>query len=134
MIFSEEVKKHRKRLGMTQKEFAEACGISVRILQNYESGSRIPKYDTFIKIRDYLNLSTEELISSEDYMYMTLGKTDETRPQRSFLERAEDCCAFMAGGDIPQEDMDEAFKMITLAYTKATEKNKKKYTPKKYRN
>lgn len=133
MVFSEELKKHRKRLNMTQKSFAEACNISVRILQSYESGNRIPKYDTFIRIRDFLNLNTEDLISSEDYMYMKLGKTDETRPSKSFLERAEDCCAFMAGGDVPQEDMDAAFKMFALAYTQATEKNKKKYTPKKYR-
>lgn len=38
-----EIKKIRKKLGLTQKKFAEKLGVSEKTIQNYEAGRKIPK-------------------------------------------------------------------------------------------
>lgn len=38
-----DVKKIRKKMGITQNAFAEMCGVSVRTVQNWENGQNIPE-------------------------------------------------------------------------------------------
>ena len=42
MEFGEKIKTRRCELGLSQTELASVCGISLRSVQNYESGQRHP--------------------------------------------------------------------------------------------
>lgn len=59
----EEIKKLREQLGMTQDAFAELCGVSLRTVQNWENGKKIPESTKrllkFIALKD-------ETVSSYD--------------------------------------------------------------------
>ena len=43
LLTSEEIRKRRQRLGMSQAEFAEYFGFSVRTLQEWEQGRSVPR-------------------------------------------------------------------------------------------
>lgn len=44
----EDVKKIREKSGLTQKQFAEICGVTLRTVQNWEAGKKIP--DNIIRL------------------------------------------------------------------------------------
>ena len=44
----------RKMLGVSQRELAKLCGISVHALSNFESGKRNPTVDVLFRIVDTL--------------------------------------------------------------------------------
>ena len=62
MKFCEKLKKLRKEKGLTQKELANITGISLRSIQNYESGKLYPQQ------RDVYRRLSEVLECSEDYL------------------------------------------------------------------
>lgn len=53
----ERIRYYRKRAGMTQKQLAEACGITEPAIRNYELDNRIPSYDTLDDIADALHVN-----------------------------------------------------------------------------
>lgn len=63
MELSTNIKFQRKKANFTQKELADKLGVTIRTIQNYESGKREPNFETLIKIAAALNVSLEELIS-----------------------------------------------------------------------
>ncbi len=63
-MISERIKLERKRLNLSQTEFGEACGITLRSQQNYENGSRNPD-------SEYLRRANELGV---DINYLITGK------------------------------------------------------------
>ena len=55
----------RKWARITQKELADRAKIPVTAIQQYESGERRPKSDTWISLADALHLSLDELNDAE---------------------------------------------------------------------
>ena len=53
----ERIRYYRKRAQMTQKQLAEACGITEPAIRNYELGNRIPGYDTLDDIAAALQIN-----------------------------------------------------------------------------
>ena len=51
------IRYYRTKAGMTQKQLADACGISDPAIRNYELGNRIPSYDTLMDISEVLGVS-----------------------------------------------------------------------------
>lgn len=51
--------------GMTQKELAEATGITEAAISRYAGGSRLPKIAQVIRIADALNVSIDQLLVRE---------------------------------------------------------------------
>ncbi len=51
------IRYYRTRAQLTQKQLAEACGISEPAIRNYELGNRIPGIDTLNDIADALHVS-----------------------------------------------------------------------------
>ena len=54
--------------GMTQKELAEATGITEATISRYAGGSRLPKIAQAIRIADALNVSIDQLLVREGCM------------------------------------------------------------------
>ena len=51
----------RERRGLTQEDFARACGISVSFASLLERGERSPSYDTLLQVASALGLPLAEL-------------------------------------------------------------------------
>lgn len=67
MNIGEQIKKYRKEAGLSQKELGERLGVSQQHIAQYESGKRIPKIETIIKIATALDISPFEVISVDEY-------------------------------------------------------------------
>lgn len=63
-MYSERLRSEREKLGMTQKEFAEAVGVTEMTQNNYERGKRKPDIE-------YLNKAAELGL---DINYIVTGK------------------------------------------------------------
>ena len=64
--FSENMKKRRLELGLTQKELAEIVGITPKTIQNYEKKKTIPTPALMEEISTALNVSFEEMIDNSE--------------------------------------------------------------------
>lgn len=59
------IKERRKELNLTQKELSEKIGISRATLSDYESGSKVPSLENFIKLSRELKCTPNDLL--KDY-------------------------------------------------------------------
>ena len=50
MDIGEQIRNHRKKDGLSQKELEKKLGVSQQHIAQYENGKRIPKLETLIKI------------------------------------------------------------------------------------
>lgn len=131
-MLKERIKALRTEKGLSQAELARLAGVTERSVQRYEAGASYPQMASIEKLATALGTSVDDLLGREDQAIMELGQNEGKRAQRDFLKEAQQFSALMAGGDIPDEDREEAFLMIMEAYTLAS-KRAKKFTPKKYR-
>lgn len=53
----ERIRYYRKREGLTQKQLAEACGITEAAIRNYELDNRIPSFEMLDDIADALHVN-----------------------------------------------------------------------------
>ena len=59
------IKVVREQKGMTQKECADAFGVTLRAWQTYEQGVSEPKYEMLCKIADFYGVTTDYLLGRE---------------------------------------------------------------------
>jgi len=64
-LFSDRVKELRKARKMTQRQMADALGITERSYQRYEAENN-PKNETLIKLADFFDVSTDYLLGRSD--------------------------------------------------------------------
>lgn len=67
MGLGENIKSIRTKKGITQLELARNLDVSVRTIQNYESGNREPNMNTLMKICSFLECSPMEIIDFTDF-------------------------------------------------------------------
>ena len=61
-IFGERLKKMRKRNGYKrQQDFADAFSISLETVKNWEQGIRVPEFDQFMRLCDFLGCDLDYL-------------------------------------------------------------------------
>lgn len=68
-IYMRKLKQIRKMRGLTQKELAEQCNISIKSVQAYEQGTRKlekANKNTILKICEVLNCKVSDIIESEE--------------------------------------------------------------------
>lgn len=66
MTLGERIRHTRKFLGLTQKQLAEATGISRVSISNYEKGTRTPDSETLKRLSYALNTSTDYLLGQKN--------------------------------------------------------------------
>ena len=66
-MFSNRLKELRKKLNMTQTEFAKEFNIANGTVGNWESGNRQPDYITINKIADFFGVSIDYLLGRTDF-------------------------------------------------------------------
>lgn len=68
-MFGNILTKLRKKKGLSQYDLAVQLGLSRGQISNYELGTRLPDYDTLIKIADYFGVTTDYLLGLTDKTY-----------------------------------------------------------------
>lgn len=84
MILGEQIKKYRKKAGLTQKQLGEKLGISQQQIAQYENGKRVPKIDALIKIANALNAKFSDLIPMNDTLEWISETIEEYRITRAY--------------------------------------------------
>jgi transcriptional regulator with XRE-family HTH domain len=116
----------REDAGMTQSELGQLIGVSERVLGYYESNDRVPKKpETLQKISEVFHVSIDSLFGQEEAFIQNAG---EQFGRIGFIQ-AQDVLrgvqAIFAGGELPEEDRDEFFRLVAEMYFDAKQKNKK---------
>lgn len=73
MSLSDNIKKYRKKEGLTQKQLAEAIGVTAITIQNYENARREPNIETLDKISKALKINTSDLFNADDMWKLHAG-------------------------------------------------------------
>ncbi len=133
MEFSEKIRNARTAKGWSQKELAEATGMSLRTIQNYELGARLPKKrDTYLVLAKALDINEDVLLDDNASFVLRANERYGSRGARQAWDMVADIAAMWSGGDMDEEDMDAIMQAMQEAYWEA-KKNNRSYVPKKYR-
>ncbi len=77
MPFNERLKIARKRTGMTQKEVADAIGMTPNAYQKYELGTSEPNFAKLVFLADIFNVSLDYLLCRDDYLHSHEAASEE---------------------------------------------------------
>ena len=132
MNLSEKIKNARAAKQMSQNDLAKATGISLRTIQNYESGARMPKSrDTYTKLSAALGIDEKVLMDENADFVLRANEQYGGRGARQAWDLVADFKVLAAGGEIAEEDMDEIMHAMQEAYWEA-KRNNRKYVNKRY--
>ena len=133
MNLGEKIRTARIAKRMSQTDLAKASGVSLRTIQNYESGARLPKSkSTYARLAAALDMNEQVLLDSNAAFILRTSEEYGDRGARQAWELVEDFKALAAGGKMEEEDMDEIMRAMQDAYWEA-KKNNRKYVNKRYR-
>ena len=133
MDFSEKIKNARLAKGMSQSSLARESGISLRTVQNYELGARMPKKrETYTHLARALGISEDVLLDENAAFVIRANEEYGHNAAKQAWDLVSDFSAMCAGGSLEDEDMDAVMQARQEAYWEA-KKNNRKYVPKKYR-
>ena len=74
------IQKYRLARGLTQETAAEKCGLSTNYFRQIELGFKVPRLETFLRIADALNVSTDLLFTGN------VNRTAEIRSNDLFAK------------------------------------------------
>ena len=133
MEFNEKIRNARMAKGWTQKDLAQATGMALRTIQNYELGARLPKKrDTYLALAKALDINEEVLLDDNASFVLRANERYGSRGARQAWDMVADLAAMWSGGEMDEEDMDAIMQAMQEAYWEA-KKNNRKYVPKRYR-
>ena len=64
--FNENLKKSRKRKGLSQKALSEKLGVALSTVAMWETGSRQPDYQMLNRIADFFGISFDDLLEDKE--------------------------------------------------------------------
>ena len=132
MEFSEKIKNARTAKGISQRELAEASGITLRTIQNYETGGKLPrKRETYTNLATALGISEDVLLDDNASFILKASEQYGGRGAKQAMDMVKDIAAMWAGGEMDEEDMDIIMQSMQEAYWDA-KKNNRKYINKRY--
>ena len=134
MTFGEKLRTARKQAGMTQKELAQESQLSLRTINNYENGERMPKQEkTYEQLARALSITVESLkdensdfIVEAENKYGGKGRKQAEAIIRSFRVAA-------AGGELDDDDLDFIKEAMMQTYWDAKRYNQR-FTNKRYQD
>ena len=133
MEFNEKIRNARMAKGWTQKDLAQATGMALRTIQNYELGARLPKKrDTYLALAKALDINEDVLLDDNASFVLRANERYGSRGARQAWDMVADIAAMWSGGEMDEEDIDSIMQAMQEAYWEAM-KNNRKYRPKKYR-
>ncbi len=134
MKFPDRLKERRLEMGMTQVELSKATGITTRTLQYYENGDRRPKNHEIVeKLAAALNTTSDDLLGVSGNYVIEAQEKGGAKAARDIDSLVDEVVGLFAGGSMDEAAMDGVYRALSDAYWDAKDRNKEKYTPKKYR-
>jgi len=76
MKFQSNLKKIRKRIGLSQQKLADDLGVVQGCIGNWETGRREPKVSDIIKLSNVLGVSTNELTGISRFNNLTIFENE----------------------------------------------------------
>ena len=135
MKFGEKVRRLRNEKGLSQTELGKLCGLSLRTIRNYEVDGRYPKQrEVYSKLAAALGCDVNYLLSENEEFVLQAKQTYGYQGARDAEELIADISALFAGGELSEDAKDGVMRALQDADWMAKEKDREKYTPKKYRN
>ena len=132
MDFSQKIKNARLAKDMSQSRLAAKAGISLRTVQNYELGARLPKKrETYTRLAQALGISEDVLLDENASFVIRANEQYGKGAAKQAWDLVSDFSAMCAGGSLEDEDMDAVMQALQEAYWEAKKSNRK-YVPKKY--
>lgn len=65
-FFAEQIKFHRRKLGLSQEDLADNTGLSLTLVKDIERRKANPTMGTIIKIANFFEVSVAELLDVDD--------------------------------------------------------------------
>lgn len=126
MTFGSKLRKLREENNMTQVDLADALGLSLKAISNYElKGTRPRTMDMYEKIADLFQVDLNYLLTNESAFVVKAHKTYGSKGAREAEELLSSMTGLFAGGELAEEDKDALFEAIQEAYWEAKLENKK---------
>ena len=126
MLFGDRLKKLREDKGLIQAELGKLIGVSDRVIGYYESNDRIPKkQETFQRISEVFNVSVDYLMGTDAAFVQKSVEQFGYTGGKQAKEVLDGVQTLFAGGELPEDDQDEFFRLITEMYFEAKRNNKK---------
>lgn len=127
MGFGDKVKRLREEKNMTQKELADALGVSTRTITNYEVQGRRPRYrKVYEQMAELFGVSVTYLISDEEEDFIRGAKARYGEEgERDAKEIADGVLGLYAGGKLNKQDLKVVIETLQEAYYTAKENEKK---------
>ena len=135
MTFGDKFKSERKKMKLTQREAADALGLSERMISRYEHGDSLPRTRAaYLKIAELFHVDIEYIMPEGS---TPVSKAEERHKARA-VEQAHDLIdgisGLFAGGVLSEKEKDAVMKELQDIYWKAKERNAEKYTPARYKD
>lgn len=128
MAFSDNVKTLRCEHGLTQREAADAIGLTCRTWQNYEMGVCMPRTEkTVRRIADFFGVTLSDLLSPEDYYIINASERGGNKAARELRTLLSELTAMYSGGKLSADDKDLVVKALYDIYWDSKEKAFEKY-------
>ncbi len=135
------LKEYRKKVGLTQQAVADKANISRSHYASLESEKYKPSLDTLTNIANVFGVDVRLLMPAEEASNTVeeLNDRDRKSIEKDLKEVMEDFKngtagpLFYEGVELDDEDLEKLEIAMRTALEIAKVKNKKKYTPKKYR-
>lgn len=103
-IFAYNIKRIRKRMGLTQEEFAEKAGIQVKTIGNYESERTFASFENIEKLSNILDVEPSEWFSIPNKENST--ESEKIKRINSLLNKLD------------AKRLDDVYRIISVLYDK----------------
>lgn len=120
-MFSTQLKKYRKNNGYTQKQLAEAVGVTQQAVAKWETDKASPDPEMLQKISSMLNVTVDSLLDGET----PKDKSKMPKDLNKFLQQSE----IIFDGDtynLTDEERELVIKSLEVAFSAAKRANKRK--------
>ncbi len=126
MTFGEKVRAARLAAGYSQRDVSEMTGLSLRTIQNYESGERLPKQrESYTLLSRALNVPIQALLDESTDLTLSAREEISSRATSEARRLVDEVSVLYAGGELCEEDMDAMMRAIQDAYWIAKERGRK---------
>ena len=126
MKFGEKVRMARQAGNLSQQQLADRTGISLRTIQNYESGGRMPKQREYYRLlADALHMEESVLLDEQAEFVLKAGEVYGSRGSEQAQRLVEEISGLYSGGELCDEDMDAMMEAIQEAYWIAKRRNRR---------
>ena len=122
MEFGEKLKLLRTQKKMSQQVLADKVGISLRSIQNYESGTRHPSNVIIIKdIASILDTTYDYLLDDKSQYVIDAAERGGMQAAHDVDRLISDIQGAFAGGELSQQDKDKLMRAVNEIYWETKE-------------